>query len=208
MCEWSFGTDHMLIHARFLHPHHRTGILLLLLGLPAAGAAGLLTALLCLLLLGLLRPVGKHDIWLLLTSVSVWMVLMFSFISEHTFCSSFSSSLFLLLKYKNMSYLIILKKTPLILVVFFHLPSESDSSSLSSECFLFFLFLDFFFFFFFFFSSINNRLVNYTHSITVIYSLANTGGLLPSELNSELLFFSSSSTGVNSSELVETGKKI
>lgn len=103
--ERSFGADHMLIHGGFLHPHHPIGIFLLfvLWGLAAGVAAGLLPAFLRLLLLGLLRPDGKQDAWLVKWAVTTSTELMHSFVSELTFCSSFSfsSSLFLPLKHKN-----------------------------------------------------------------------------------------------------------
>lgn len=195
--ERSFGADHMLIHGGFLHPHHPIGIFLLfvLWGLAAGVAAGLLPAFLCLLLLGLLRPDGKQDAWLVKWAVTTSTELMHSFVSELTFCSSFSfsSSLFLLLKHKNKTVKLmnlIREKTKQKKRCFsFILPSESDSSSLSSECFLFFLFLDFFFFFFFFFFSslITDRMgLLYIHRkrcIAVIYVCPHTVYLLCLILN-------------------------
>lgn len=79
--ERSFGPDHMLIHGGFLHPQHPIGIFLLfvLRGLAAGVAAGLLPAFLRLLLLGLLRPDGKQDAWLVKWAVTTSTELMHSF---------------------------------------------------------------------------------------------------------------------------------
>lgn len=75
VCEWGLRSNQVFVYTSLLHPHHLTGILLLLLflcRLLTAGATRLLATLLCLrlLLLGLFRPGRTCEEWLMTTSFS------------------------------------------------------------------------------------------------------------------------------------------
>lgn len=108
VCEWGLRSNQVFVYASLLHPHHLTGILLLLLffcRLLTAGATRLLATLLCLrlLLLGLFRPGRTCEEWLMTTSFSDQISLLLLQTSTEQLLTSyssfsFSSSLFLLLK--------------------------------------------------------------------------------------------------------------
>lgn len=108
VCEWGLRSNQVFVYASLLHPHHLTGILLLLLflcWLLTAGATRLLATLLCLrlLLLGLFRPGRTCEEWLMTTSFSDQISLLLLQTSTEQLLTSyssfsFSSSLFLLLK--------------------------------------------------------------------------------------------------------------
>lgn len=117
VCEWGLRSNQVFVDASLLHPHHLTGILLLLLflcRLLTAGATRLLATLLCLrlLLLGLFRPGRTCEEWLMTTSFSDRISLLLLQTSTEQFLTSyssfsFSSSLFLLLKIETVKKKII-----------------------------------------------------------------------------------------------------
>lgn len=211
--ERSFRSNNVFLHGGFLHPHQPVGILLFLLGLLATRVARLFTVLLCLFLFGFLWPeaaffeqfvhifmqMGDHSYLHVLTYFLLFFLFFFFFISSSSVDENIVKRF---MKDRKGTWLCskdVFSETSYhltLIPVHCHLNVSCSSFSWTS---------------FSFSSSSSSPLLDARRHLVKSSEhkqrFSSCKLYIPSELDSELLFFSSS-TGVNSSELVEANHTI